>query len=63
MFNVFNLFIALSPSYTGCLKVCGKFTENLECTTTKRSREEGKSAGPMAAELDACDVDGWGLDG
>ena len=43
--------------------MCGKFTENLECTATERNREEGKSVGPAAVELDASGVDGWGLDG
>ena len=30
---------------------------------TKRSREEGKSIGIVAVELDTSGVDGWGLDG
>ena len=30
---------------------------------TECSREEGKSVGPAAVELDSSGVDGWGLDG
>ena len=68
MFNVFNLFIALSSSCTGCLKVCGKKIRELGWDGHWAQQGRGEECGPSGGRSKhhlrgGMGVDRWALTG